>query len=260
MICKARLHSSTQHTSLFFQLLRTSWRGEPLAHRSWTMDFMVKEWTLFLDRCLEHRIQPDRFDAAAAQLYAKSPLPGRKIAALLLRPRAAKSSSVDPRVIVYLERLLALKKVDASDILSSAFQYSKDRLPKTSDNETPKDANWHNPPELEEVVFHRLSKGFQTEERPVNNTEGLRTLVIVTRWMQAMVTSHTSDTMMQAMAGIQQQPQQHSINVREGLGMLVVGIVENPKILLILNNSKGKGRCNTPVKSPQLAKLSSTCV
>jgi mediator of RNA polymerase II transcription subunit 5 len=206
------------------------------------MTLMVKEWTLFLDRCLEHRIRPDLFDTAAAQLHAKSPLPGRKIAALLLRPRDASAGSVDPRVVTYLERLLALKKVDASDVLASAFQYSKDRLPKTGANEPAKDAEWHNPPELEEIVFHRLSKGFQAEERPLNNSEGLRTLIVMTQWMRVMVTSHTSDTMIQAMAGIQQQPQQQSINVREGLGMLVVGVVENPKMLHILNDSKCTGR------------------
>jgi mediator of RNA polymerase II transcription subunit 5 len=206
------------------------------------MTLMIKEWTLFLDRCIEHRIRPDLFDTATAQLHAKSPLPGRKLAALLLQPRSGSASSVDPRVVTYLERLLALKKVDASDVLASAFQYSKDRLPKTGANEPAKDAEWHNPPELEEIVFHRLSKEFQAEERPLNNSEGLRTLIVVTQWMRVMVTSHTSDTMIQAMAGIQQQPQQQSINVREGLGMLVVGVVENPKMLHILNDSKCTGR------------------
>jgi mediator of RNA polymerase II transcription subunit 5 len=202
---------------------------------------MVKEWTTFLNRCIEHRIQPDVFDAAAAQLHAKSPLPGRKIAALLLTPRVANASSVDPRVVIYLERLLVLKKVDASDVLSSAFQYSKDRLPKTGSDGSAKNDELHNPPELEEVVFHRLSKAFQAEERPVNSTEAVQTLSVVTRWMQTMVTSHTSDTMIQAMAGIQQQPQQQSINVREGLGLLVVGIIDNPKMLRILNDPRGKG-------------------
>lgn len=205
------------------------------------MDLMATEWTLFLDRCLEHRIQPDLFDAAAAQLHAKSPLPGRKITALLLRPRTANASSVDPRVIIYLERLLALKKVDASDVLASTFQYSKDNAPKVGEDDTAKEPKWCNPLELEEVVFNRLSKAFQAEERPLNNAEGLRTLVAVTRWMQAMVASHTSDTMIHAMAGIQQQPQQQSINVRDGLGVLMVGIVENTKMLAILSNPKAKG-------------------
>ncbi|KAH7389637.1 mediator complex, subunit Med5 [Phaeosphaeria sp. MPI-PUGE-AT-0046c] len=199
---------------------------------------MVKEWTAFLHRCIEHRIQPDLFDAAAAQLHAKSPLPGRKISALLLRPCLRNAGSVDPRVVVYLERLLALKKVDASDVLSAAFQYSKDRLPKTQDEKSKEELC--NPQELEEIVFHRLSKAFQAEERPVSSTEGLRTLVVLSRWMQTMVTSHTSDTMMQAMTGIQHQPQQQSINVWEGLGMLLVGVIENPKMLNILNNPKGK--------------------
>jgi mediator of RNA polymerase II transcription subunit 5 len=206
------------------------------------MELMLKEWSNFLDRCLECRVPPDLFAAAVAQLHAKSPLPGRKLAALLLRPRVAGSSIVDPRTIVYLEQLLVLKKVDASDVLTLTFLYSKDRLPvKAGDEKPSKDPQLSNPPELEEIIFHRLHKAFAAEERPINNAEGLRTLVVVTRWMQAMVTSHTSDTMIQAMAGIQ-QPQQRSINVREGLAMLVIGIVENSKILRILNHPKGKGK------------------
>jgi len=207
---------------------------------------MVKEWTLFIDRCIEHRIQPDLFDAAAAQLHAKSPVPGRKIAAVLLCPRTANASSVDPRVVIYLERLLALRKVDASEVLSAAFQYSKDGAPKTGEDEFSKDAKWRNPPELEEVIFHRLSKSFQAEDRPLSNAEGFRTLITVTRWMQSMVTSHTSDTVIQAMAGIQQQPQQQSINVRDGLGLLMVGITENSKMLRILDHAKGKGKLHAP--------------
>lgn len=205
------------------------------------MDSMVKEWTVFLDRCLNQRVPADLFDAATAQLHRKSPLPGRKLAAILLRPRAASTSSVDPRVIVYLERLLALKKVDASDVLSATFYYSKDRLPKTGEGASAKEPKWSKPSELEEIVCHRLHKAFAAEDRPVNNTEGMQTTIVVTRWMQAMVTSHTSDTMMQAMAGISQQPQQQSINVREALGVLAVGLIENSKVLLILNHPTAKG-------------------
>lgn len=203
---------------------------------------MVKEWTVFLDRCLNQRVQADIFDAAIAQLHRKSPLPGRKLVALLLKPRSPNANAVDPRVVVFLERLLALKTVDASDVLSATFYYSKDRLPKTGADVAEKEARWINPPELEEVVCHRLHKTFAAEERPVNNTEGLQTLIVVTRWMQAVVTSHTSDNMMQAMAGISQQPQQQSINVREALGVLVVGLIENSKILRILNHPTAKGQ------------------
>ncbi|KAL1612478.1 mediator complex subunit [Paraconiothyrium brasiliense] len=207
------------------------------------MDSLVNEWVLFLDKCLENRIPIDLFAAAATQLHTRSPLPGRKLAALLVKPRAAGANSVDPRVIVYAERLLALKKVDASDILSAAFQFSKDRPLQASDDTDPKNPSaWQNPPELDEILFHRLHKAFSGErpERPVTNAEGVRSLKAVTRWMSAMVTSHTNDSMLQAMTGIQQQPQQQSINVREGLGMLVVGLIENGKILQLLNRGELK--------------------
>lgn len=203
---------------------------------------MVKEWTVYIDRCLNQRIPVDVFDAATAQLYRKSPLPGRKLSAILLKPRSPAANNVDPRVITYLERLLALRKVDASDVLSATFYYSKDRSPKVGGDGLEEDSKWTNAPELEEVVCHRLHKTFAAEERPLSNTEGLQTLVVVTRWMQAIVTSHTSDTMMQAMAGISQHPQQQPINVREALGVLVVGLIENSKVLLILNHPTTKGQ------------------
>jgi mediator of RNA polymerase II transcription subunit 5 len=209
------------------------------------MDSLVKEWTLFLDRCLETRIRADLFDAAATQLHRQSPLPGRKIAALLLRPRSAAANSLDPRVIIYVERLLALKKVDASDVLSAAFQHSRDRPARAGDEGVASkedSSRWHNPPELEEIIFHRLHKAFSTGERPVSNAEAVRTLIVVTGWMASMVTSHTSDSMIQAMAGIQQHPQQQSLNVREALGMLLVGLIENIRILELLTKDELKGR------------------
>lgn len=210
----------------------------------WAMDFLVEQWLLFLDKCLEARISVDIFAAAATKLHTRAPIPGQKLAALLLKPRAAGANSVDPRVVIYLERLLALNKVDASDVLSAAFQFSKDRPLRVSDNPNPKDSSpWQNSAELDEIIFHRLHKAFSGErpERPVTNSEGVKTLIAVARWTSAMITSHTSDSMIQAMAGIQQQPQQQSINVREGLGMLAVGLIENGKILQLLNRDELKG-------------------
>jgi len=226
------------------------------------MDSLVKEWALFLDRCLENRIRAELFDAAATQLHGKSPLPGRKLAALLLKPRSAAASSVDPRVVIYIERLLALKRVDASDVLSAAFQSSRDRPQRTGDEGVPaKDdaLRWHNPPELEEIIFHRLHKAFSTGERPVSNTEAVRTLIVVSGWMSAMVTSHTSDSMIQAMAGIQQQPQQQSINIREGLGYLVVGLIENVRILELLNRDELKGGWSSEDRSWRCAHMITRC-
>lgn len=206
------------------------------------MDSLVKDWNRFLDGCLQNRVDVDLFAAAATQLHARSPLPGRKIAGLLLKPRFGATNSVDPRQIVYVERLLALRIFDASDLIAAAFRFSKDWLLQSGAN-APKDPSRQNPTDLDEIIFHRLHKAFSGEnpERPVSNAEGLRTLAAVTRWMSAMVTSHTSDSMIQAMTGMQQQPQQQSINVREALGMLVVGLIENGKILQLLNKDQMKG-------------------
>ncbi|KAF2737281.1 mediator of RNA polymeras-like protein II transcription subunit 5 [Polyplosphaeria fusca] len=208
------------------------------------MDSLIKEWSLFLDRCLENRIRTELFDATSAQLYGRLPIPGRKLAALLLKPRSANASSPDPRVVVYLERLLALRRVDAPDVLAAAFQFSRDQPPRPGDEGIPsKDdpSRWHNPPELEEIIFHRLHKAFANGDRPTSNAESTRTLIVVSKWMSTMVASHTSESMLiHAIPGLQQQPQQQSINVREALGMLVAAFVENVKTIQFLNHDKAK--------------------
>jgi mediator of RNA polymerase II transcription subunit 5 len=213
------------------------------------MDPLIREWSVFFDRCLQHRILAPVFDELALQLHGKSPLPGAKLAALLLKPREPAAASIDPRVIVYCERLLALSKVTAADVLAATFQHSKDRLPRVEeDQNASKDdpSRWPNPPELEEIIFDRLHRMFSTGERPITGNERIGTVTIVSKWMMAMVTSHTSDSMIQAMVGgVQQHPQQSSINVREGLGMLVVNLIENHKTLQLLNTEQAKGRSIT---------------
>ncbi|KAF2872694.1 mediator complex, subunit Med5 [Massariosphaeria phaeospora] len=206
------------------------------------MDSPTATWTQFFDRCLAFRTDRETFDVAVSTLHSESPLSGRKLAELLLKPRTAASITVDPRVYVYLERLLALKKVDASEALISAFKFSRDRPQITGSDGVLKDPiPWRNSPELEEVLFTRLHKLFSIGHRPISNTEAARTLIVVSSWMSTMVTSHTNDSMLQAMAGIQQHPQQQSISVREALGMLIVGLVENEKILLLLGKDEHKG-------------------
>lgn len=209
------------------------------------MDPLIREWSKFFDYCLHCRIHPDVFDEYTVQLHKKSPLSGAKLATLLLKPREPAAASVDPKVVVYCERLLVLEKVNAADVLAATFQYSKDRPPKAEeDHNASKDdpTQWQNPPELEEIIFDRLHKWFASGERPVTGTERLGAVSIVSKWMTSMITSHTNDSMIQAIAGGVQQPPQSSMFVREGLGMLVVDMLENQKTLELLNRDQAKGR------------------
>ncbi|KAF2273257.1 mediator of RNA polymeras-like protein II transcription subunit 5 [Westerdykella ornata] len=204
------------------------------------MDPHVRDWSRFFDACLRRRLDVELFAITAELLYERSPLPGVKIARLLLRPRTAAAPKLpDPRVIWYCERLLALKRIDVSEVLAAAFQFSpsRDRPPQEGvEGSVPKNhrSRWLNPPALEEILFDRLHKLFMTGERPLSSLEAARTIFVLSKWMSAMVASHTSDSMMHAMAGIPQHPQQSSIIVREGLGLLMVSLVENAKILEVL--------------------------
>ncbi|KAF2490783.1 Med5-domain-containing protein [Lophium mytilinum] len=199
------------------------------------MESPPQQWTLFFSRCLSQRIRADVFEAAARQLHARTPIAGAKLADVLLRPRTASTSTIDPLLVVYLERLLALNRIDAADVLIAAFRWSRDRPSKSSDAALAPQERWQNPPELDEIIFHRLHKAFATPgDRPRTKMEARKVLTVVGQWMSAMVTAHAGDAVVQAMTGVQQL-QQQSINVREALGMLVMGVIDNMRMVQMLN-------------------------
>ncbi|OCL07249.1 mediator of RNA polymeras-like protein II transcription subunit 5 [Glonium stellatum] len=203
------------------------------------MDPALQEWSTFLARCLEHRVRAEQFEPAASQLYSRAPISGRKLADILLRPRLPSTNCLDPLVVVYLERLLAARRFDASDVLIAAFKWSRDHPPKPgNDDILSKDdpSRWQNPPELEEIILHRLQKAFSNGERPQTRNEARKTLAIVSQWMSAMVTAHNNDSVIQAMTGVHQPQPQSIMVVREALGILIVHLTENLKVIDMLNS------------------------
>ena len=208
------------------------------------MDPALQEWSIFLGRCLEQRVRAEQFEPAASQLYSKAPISGRKLAEVLLRPRLPSTNCLDPLVVVYLEHLLASRRFDASDVLIAAFKWSRDHPPKPGNEEIlSKDdpSRWQNPPELEEIIFHRMQKAFSTGERPQTRSEARKTLAIVSQWMSAMVTAHNNDSVIQAMTGVQQPQLQSIIMVREALGLLIMYLIDNLKVIDMLNGGTLKG-------------------
>ncbi|KAF2745715.1 Med5-domain-containing protein [Sporormia fimetaria CBS 119925] len=205
------------------------------------MDPQSKRWRSLFDACLECRAPVDLFDAAVTKLHCESPLPGLDLAALLLNPRTAGEVSLDGLLVVYAERLLALRKVDASHILAAAYKYSRDRPLPAADAEAEDIApRWVNSPELQDALFERLCRALQAGTRPLSISEAFQAVTVVTSWMSAMVAAHTSESVIHAMAGIQHHPQQSSISNRDSLGILLVALIENAKVAELLRRDKAK--------------------
>ena len=82
---------------------------------------LMKEWQAFFAASLRQRVDPPTFQRLVNTLYNKHPLPGRFIVEALIKQRR-KKNAFDPRMVLCIEDLLHLGRVDVADVLSSLFR------------------------------------------------------------------------------------------------------------------------------------------
>ncbi|OJD36145.1 mediator of rna polymerase ii transcription subunit 5 [Diplodia corticola] len=185
-------------------------------------------WTQFVDRCLQNRLSADKVERLAVQLSKRIPRDEAQLAEALLQPRSRATACSDPLIPVYLERLLVLGFLNPPEILHALFRYSRDYAAGAEhSSRRARLQQWHITPDLEELVFARLSKAFITVERPSTFAEVQKTLAILTQWMNAVNSSQTAESVMHSLAdGTQEQRTQTVLS----LSMLVIAMLENPKV------------------------------
>ena len=81
---------------------------------------LMKEWQTFFAASLRQRVDPPKFQRLVNTLYNKHPLPGRFVIEALIKQRR-KKNAFDPRMVLCIEDLLHLGRVDVADVLSSLF-------------------------------------------------------------------------------------------------------------------------------------------
>lgn len=199
------------------------------------MDSPLQEWGVFIERCLENRIRSEKFDIFAQKLHARSPIEGKYLIGLLLRPRSVGCELMDPLVPTYFDRMLSQGYVDAADALTSTFRWSKDRPAKDGaddlDGKSEKPQK-HNAETVDELIIHRLTRAFVNGERPQNPTEVCRSLKIMTKWMAAQ----NKNSMLHAMNGTAEPEQIQQIITRDALGQLMIALLENAKVVGVMNS------------------------
>ncbi|KAF4546371.1 Mediator complex subunit Med5 [Lasiodiplodia theobromae] len=185
-------------------------------------------WTQFVDRCLQNRLSADKLETFAVQLSKRIPRDESQLAEALLRPRSRATACLDPLIPVYLERLLVLNFLNPPEILYALFRYSRDYAATDEHSiQRQRPQQWYITPELEELVFARLSKAFVTSERPRTVVEVQKTLAILAQWMNAVNSSQTAESVMHSLAdGTQGQRTQTVLS----LSMLIIAVLEHPKV------------------------------
>ncbi|KAK8197736.1 mediator complex, subunit Med5 [Phyllosticta capitalensis] len=191
-------------------------------------------WTLFIDSCLRKRIGTDDYERLAHDLRRRIPKDGTGLAEALLRPKTLSAFYFDPLVVVYLEKSLTLDLLDPSDVLQVLLRHAKEANT-IADGSQPGDTQTKPPtyvsPELEELVFARLSRTYMVNERPKKVPEAKKTLALLAKWMSTMSSTQATESVINSIAD---GTQGHRTTTITSLGLLVIAVLEHPKIAGVL--------------------------
>ncbi|APA07744.1 hypothetical protein sscle_03g025140 [Sclerotinia sclerotiorum 1980 UF-70] len=209
----------------------------------------IANWQKLLNNSLASRLDFEPFTEYIRILSSGSPLPSPYICEIFLRPDDYNDISVDPRILRYVQILLAEGLIDCAGVLRTLLKYSSlwnYRQDGNMQNGANNDANkakrvkegnkrWKNSYSAEEMMLYRLAKTVSTGARPKNVQEAVDLLVVSIQWMDMVavgmrggaheildVEAHVEEIGMVGMA----------------LGTLMVAVVGNAKILKVLENGR----------------------
>lgn len=139
----------------------------------------IGEWQKFFAISLRQRVDGPTFRRLVNTLYCRNPQPGRDIVGALIEQRK-KKNVIDPRMVLYIENLLHLRKVDLADVLSSLFEPFKTELREARG--IPGNLS-RSGPSFEVVVLQSLSIEISEGRRPETREEAILVLRCLLHWI-----------------------------------------------------------------------------
>ena len=140
---------------------------------------LIKEWQRFFAVCLRQRVDSPTFQRLVNTLYCRNPLPGRFIVEALIEQRR-KKNVLDPRMVLYIEDLLHLRKADLADVLSSVFEPFETELRAAQGNS---DSFPKSGPSFEIAVLQSLTTEISEGRRPETREEAIFVLRCLLHWI-----------------------------------------------------------------------------
>jgi hypothetical protein len=200
------------------------------------MDSSSQTWANFLNASLGKRLRAEQFERYAAELCKRTPIVGSKLADILVGRQKLLKSMVDPLLPSYADCLLESNRLSTADLLGALFKKSRNYAsPKAGNAHSAAkgDDPQHSPAELEYTMLDLLTKTyFMGGKRPRTQEESRIALRILSEWMIALATSE--DALLHSL------DQQYML-VRDSLGVLATFMLENPKVVGVVDTALPKG-------------------
>ncbi|TGO83846.1 hypothetical protein BPOR_0584g00030 [Botrytis porri] len=215
-----------------------------------TTQAAVANWQTLLNKSLASRLDFEPFTDYIRILYSRNPLPSPYICEIFLRPHKHNDIHVDPRVLRYVQILLAEGFIDCAGILRVLLRYSSlwsfmqdGHMHSEANNGADKtkrvkggSRRWKMSYSAEEMMLYRLAKTVSTGIRPKNVQEAVYLLVICIQWMEMVATSMGRGT--HEILNIDAHVEEIGM-VGMALGTLMVAVVGNTKVLGAIQNGTG---------------------
>lgn len=200
------------------------------------MDSSSQLWVKFLNACLEKRLRAEQFDRYAAELYKRTPIVGSKLADNLIGRQKLLKGMVDPLLPAYADSLLESNRLSTADLLGALFKKSRyygSSKAASANSVDGGDGPPHSPAELEYTMLDLLTKTyFMGGKRPRTQEETRIALRILSEWMIALATS--DDALLHSL-------DQQYVLVRDSLGTLATSMLENSKVIGVVDTALPKG-------------------
>lgn len=206
-------------------------------------------WEDFFGQCLRFRVQPEELESLMIDMDDRYPINGSSLAKVFLQGPI--SEIPDPLILLYFDKLLTSGRLNVDNILHALlnrFQERKNTTTGKTYNNGYKRQDSENliTTPFEDTIFNRVAVALANGTRPKTVHEARNIIFSLSKWTSILVTTDTTESILQAVRGTSPQSDLESSQIRESFGMLLISALENTRVQGILQNSIPKGEhCNS---------------
>ncbi|KAF3931824.1 hypothetical protein ABW19_dt0201415 [Dactylella cylindrospora] len=206
----------------------------------------TEQWCKFMRKCVSTRLDVDKFETYARSLISKAPLPRDDLASALISPDAYPTPqlSVDPRYLLYIQRLVSATIVPLSSFLHALLASDRQQQ-NVLHGATGDVAEALSRDPVDTAVLTALVLVAQGLQNTSGSREGLAALVdALTKWMDTVIAAGDGD-------GLGNALNEHGL---EGLGFGGMGPQKKAVIGELVLAVGENQHLNGWLKSPEISK------
>ena len=206
----------------------------PIFKRNTNVSAHSVSWKRLFKNSLSLRLRKAQFEKLSNQLYSQCPIAGQELVDLLLNCQDGSGPVADPLVSTYLESLLISGKTDAAHVLDGLYidsRYSQLSVALEETVQRKRTRKMTN--DLDSRTFIVLLRQFIAKKLPTSPEEARGVLQSLSKWMLAVSSFHV--TLMQVL-------DPDALATCDGLGMLIISVLENTRMIGLIDHACSKGK------------------